>query len=455
MVWPPGCAPGHGPLSDGRPLAILPISLHLNPVGANTASTARVASQIRRPPLIGQVETRMAHDVFISYATANKTSADTTCARLESRGIRCWIAPRDTPLGVPSWRESVLNAVREARVLVVLLSSQTMLSKDVEVEVSTAIKASVPVMPLRIEDVQLQGGLDYLISNIHWLDAVSPPLENHIDRLAGSIERLLDREPGTPRSPVARAEQVAPPNRSRLGLMLGASALVLAGAGAAWFWPRASTSESTPSLASPAASATDTTKETVPARVPSTEPKSVAKQPATPAATTARPVATASTDAIVGCWRWFNGVKINLRDDGSVTGTPFAATWKAVGPSRYSVHWPAPEAALLLSEDGRTLSGVDNYNNRILATRPADAPMTPERLTGVWTWNGATTVAMDDGTVTSGPFRGLWRFAGGRSFKVSWPDNAPIETLTLSNSETLAGTNQYGAKVGGTRASCD
>jgi len=36
----------------------------------------------------------VAHDVFISYSSKDKTIADAVCARLEMRGIRCWIARR-------------------------------------------------------------------------------------------------------------------------------------------------------------------------------------------------------------------------------------------------------------------------------------------------------------------------------------------------------------------------
>ena len=37
----------------------------------------------------------MANDVFISYSSTDKAAADAVCATLESRGIGCWIAPRD------------------------------------------------------------------------------------------------------------------------------------------------------------------------------------------------------------------------------------------------------------------------------------------------------------------------------------------------------------------------
>ncbi len=40
-------------------------------------------------------------DVFISYSSDDKLIADAICAELESRRIRCWIAPRDALPGIP------------------------------------------------------------------------------------------------------------------------------------------------------------------------------------------------------------------------------------------------------------------------------------------------------------------------------------------------------------------
>ena len=37
----------------------------------------------------------MSHDVFISYASQDKSTADAICNALEQKRIRCWIAPRD------------------------------------------------------------------------------------------------------------------------------------------------------------------------------------------------------------------------------------------------------------------------------------------------------------------------------------------------------------------------
>ena len=34
-------------------------------------------------------------DVFVSYATEDRSTAEAVCAALEASGLRCWIAPRD------------------------------------------------------------------------------------------------------------------------------------------------------------------------------------------------------------------------------------------------------------------------------------------------------------------------------------------------------------------------
>src|ERR1051326_8925254 len=42
----------------------------------------------------------MAHEVFISHSSQDKTAADRVCSFLEAKGMRCWIAPRDIVPGV-------------------------------------------------------------------------------------------------------------------------------------------------------------------------------------------------------------------------------------------------------------------------------------------------------------------------------------------------------------------
>jgi hypothetical protein len=66
----------------------------------------------------------MAHDVFISYATDDRQVAEKVCVALEGDGIKCWIAPRDVPVGA-DYEEAIVDGIASSRILVLVLSSHS------------------------------------------------------------------------------------------------------------------------------------------------------------------------------------------------------------------------------------------------------------------------------------------------------------------------------------------
>ena len=132
----------------------------------------------------------MAHDVFISYSSRDKAVADAVCANLESRKVRCWIAPRDVPAG-QTWAGALIEGIDASRVLVLVLSDGSNRSQQVIREVGEAVDKGIPILPLRIDDVQPSRDMGYYIKSIHWLDAITPPLEQHLGRLADQVQALL------------------------------------------------------------------------------------------------------------------------------------------------------------------------------------------------------------------------------------------------------------------------
>ncbi len=138
----------------------------------------------------------MAHDVFISHSSKDKVYADAVCARLESEGIRCWIAPRDILPGM-AWGEAIVEAIEGSRLMVLLFSSNANSSPQIEREVERALNKQVTIVPLRIEQVMPGKSLEYFLGTPHWLDAVTPPFEQHLEYIAQTIKVLLHRgEPG-------------------------------------------------------------------------------------------------------------------------------------------------------------------------------------------------------------------------------------------------------------------
>jgi TIR domain-containing protein len=129
-------------------------------------------------------------DVFISYSHVDKATADATCATLEQAGIRCWIAPRDIMPG-DEWGAAIVKAIDQCRAMVLIFSSSANSSKQIRREVERAVNAGVPIIPVRIENVAPTEAMAYFMSTVHWLDAMTAPLDDHLQRLAASIKALL------------------------------------------------------------------------------------------------------------------------------------------------------------------------------------------------------------------------------------------------------------------------
>jgi hypothetical protein len=132
----------------------------------------------------------LAHDVFISYSHHDKPLADAICATVEAKGIRCWIAPRDVIPG-QEWGEAIVNAIRMSRVMVLVFSSHANDSPQIRREVQLTVSAGVVLIPFRIEDVAPAGSLEYFLGVPHWLDAMTPPLEAHLEHLAVAVTSFL------------------------------------------------------------------------------------------------------------------------------------------------------------------------------------------------------------------------------------------------------------------------
>jgi tetratricopeptide (TPR) repeat protein len=132
----------------------------------------------------------MAHDVFISYASEDKALADAACATLEAKRIRCWIAPRDVTPGV-GYAEAIVNAITEAKVMIVFLSEKANQSQQIKRELERAVNYGKAILPVRIEDVAPRGDLEFYLAGQHWLDALTPPLEAHLQKLAEAVLKLL------------------------------------------------------------------------------------------------------------------------------------------------------------------------------------------------------------------------------------------------------------------------
>ncbi len=147
----------------------------------------------------------MMHDCFISYSHKDSQIAIAIQNILEQNGIRCWIDFRDATPGI-DYAGSIVRAIKSATVFVLVLSQSSANSTHVLNEINSAVNYGVTILPFKVDASELNESMEYYLGRTHWLDALTPPLEQHIQHLADTIKlhkghpanTVPARAPGTP-----------------------------------------------------------------------------------------------------------------------------------------------------------------------------------------------------------------------------------------------------------------
>ena len=137
--------------------------------------------------------------VFISYATADRTEALKVCKAIERRGTRCWISMRDVPPG-ENYQEAIVQSLRTARAVALVFTDAANSSDEIKKELSLASRYQVPVIALRLKDVEPSDAFAYELSTRQWINAFEG-WDKSIDTLVGRIAQISDSEPVAPPRP--------------------------------------------------------------------------------------------------------------------------------------------------------------------------------------------------------------------------------------------------------------
>ena len=198
----------------------------------------------------------MAKDVFISYAQGDREWAEKICAQLEEAGIGCWTAPRDIAPGL-AWPAAIAEAIRQCRAMIVVLSHHANESRQMAREVEMADSRHVPILPVRVEDVEPAGDMEYFVGNRQWADLYGGTMEQR-GALLHAVASLLGQAELAKAPPVP--SKVQAPTRM-LKWSTYAAASVVAAAGIAAYLlrqqtPAAPTAQNVAAAPSPSPSST-------------------------------------------------------------------------------------------------------------------------------------------------------------------------------------------------------
>ncbi len=173
--------------------------------------------------------------VFVSFATADRKKALSVCKAIEHRGTPCWISSRDVAPG-ENYQEAIVCSIRAARAMVLVFSGSANKSDEIKKELSLASKYKLPVLALRIENVEPSDAFAYELSTRQWIDAFGG-WDKSIDAL---VTRISSMSPGpaVAAPTIAKAPGRAIPSRRRNVVIAVAAALVLLGVVSTLWWTR-------------------------------------------------------------------------------------------------------------------------------------------------------------------------------------------------------------------------
>jgi hypothetical protein len=99
---------------------------------------------------------------FISYSSKNQVFAERLYADLQNKGVRCWFAPHDLPIGAKTW-DAIDEAIRLRDKLLLILLKASITSEWVEDEVNKAYaeersRKEVVLFPIRVDNTVISTG---------------------------------------------------------------------------------------------------------------------------------------------------------------------------------------------------------------------------------------------------------------------------------------------------------
>ena len=135
----------------------------------------------------------MNHDIFISYSHKNITAAQAICHELEDKGIKCWMAPRDIPVGA-KYASVISKAIVHSRIVVLVFSDYSARSPWVESEINIAFSNRKTIIPYKIDKTNYEEFDEFylMLNNRHWIEAY-PDYKTRFKELVTIVAQTLGR----------------------------------------------------------------------------------------------------------------------------------------------------------------------------------------------------------------------------------------------------------------------
>jgi hypothetical protein len=150
------------------------------------------------------------YDIFISHSSKDHKLAIALCHYMETRGLRCWMAPRDIQGGT-EYGDAIIKAIKASKIMVVVFTASSNISKAVKHEVERAFHHQLIIIPFRTQNIIPEQSFEFFLSATHWLDAIEGNAEDYFEALYVNCTSLLNVE----RQHMATASTLVTPRKRK------------------------------------------------------------------------------------------------------------------------------------------------------------------------------------------------------------------------------------------------
>ena len=131
----------------------------------------------------------MSAEIFISYARADRDRVLPLVERLREAGVTYWLDEGNIQ-GATLWGKEIVEAIRNAKVLVLFATEASFKSKNVAKEVAIASEWQKPILPVYLERVQVPDTLHYQLAGIQHVEFFAEQEEEAFNGMLGALHTI-------------------------------------------------------------------------------------------------------------------------------------------------------------------------------------------------------------------------------------------------------------------------
>lgn len=154
--------------------------------------------------------------IFISYSRTDSDFVNGLIQDLERKGFDVWVDTQDIKGGA-AWRAAIAQAIRECQAFLLVLSPNSVDSRNIEQELSVASNHDRQVIPILYQPCDIPDELALPLASLQRIDFIERSnYEEALGRLVQALGGQTDTHPSQP--PPPRTERPAPPRPSYASL---------------------------------------------------------------------------------------------------------------------------------------------------------------------------------------------------------------------------------------------